>query len=353
MQNLSPEEEANYMELLMEYRDIFAWSYDEMPGFIREVKYPTWISNIVPVKKKNGQMRVFVWIFEILNNACPKDDFPLPITEIMVDATTGHGRLNLHGRFNLAIIKFEWHPHDEEKTAFRTPKGIYCYKVMPFGLKNAGKESALYYLSRTLNGAELNYSPIEKTMSSIDVCNKEVKALPPSAFRPLPKAPRGVFTYWLQTDYFSKWAEAVALREVKKETVYDALIIHVKRKHVLLNGIGPMGSMDLRLAPIPTIINAILKDTLIVAWPLAQNKWDGFNPQKRVQHDQSLREVVAVAECWVKTANRTPSFRSRFQQFLLQYVEKWSSSHQELGLDQFLRLAGIGQILYQANDRKY
>uniref|UniRef100_A0A6N2MMH1 Retrotransposon gag domain-containing protein n=1 Tax=Salix viminalis TaxID=40686 RepID=A0A6N2MMH1_SALVM len=133
--NLSPEEEANYMELLMEYRDIFAWSYDEMPGldprvaihqlavkhgarpikqtqrrfrpelvsqieaevnkliqagFIREVKYPTWISSIVPVKKKNGQMRVCV-DFRDLNNACPKDDFPLPITEIMVDATTGHG----------------------------------------------------------------------------------------------------------------------------------------------------------------------------------------------------------------------------------------------------------------------
>ncbi|RVW60032.1 hypothetical protein CK203_089491 [Vitis vinifera] len=39
-----------------------------------EVKYPTWIANIVPVKKKNGQIRVCV-DFRDLNNACPKDDF--------------------------------------------------------------------------------------------------------------------------------------------------------------------------------------------------------------------------------------------------------------------------------------
>jgi hypothetical protein len=105
-------------------------------GFIREVKYPTWISNIVPVKKKNGQMRVCV-DFRDLNNACPKDDFPLPITEIMVDATTGHGRLTfMDGSSGYNQIRMA--PADEEKTAFRTPKGIYCYKVMPFGLKNAG-----------------------------------------------------------------------------------------------------------------------------------------------------------------------------------------------------------------------
>ena len=62
-------------------------------GFIREVKYPTWISNIVPVRKKNGQIRVCV-DFRDLNNACPKDNFPLPITEIMVDATTDHEALS-------------------------------------------------------------------------------------------------------------------------------------------------------------------------------------------------------------------------------------------------------------------
>jgi hypothetical protein len=179
--NLSPEEESNYMDLLMEYQDIFDWSYDEMPGldlrvavhqlavkhgarpvkqtqrrfhpelisqievevnkliqagFIREVKYLTWISNIVIVKKKNGQIRVCV-DFRDLKNACPKDDFPLPVTEIMVDATTDHGRLTfMDGSSGYNQIRMA--PADKEKTTFRTPKGIYCYKGMPFGLKNAG-----------------------------------------------------------------------------------------------------------------------------------------------------------------------------------------------------------------------
>lgn len=56
-------------------------------GFIREVKYLKWISNIVPVKKKNGQVRVCI-DFRDLNEACPKDDFPLPITELLIDSTT-------------------------------------------------------------------------------------------------------------------------------------------------------------------------------------------------------------------------------------------------------------------------
>ena len=61
----------------------------EQVGFIREVQFPKWIANIVPIKKKNGQIRVCV-DFQDLNRACPKDDFPLPNTELMVDATIGH-----------------------------------------------------------------------------------------------------------------------------------------------------------------------------------------------------------------------------------------------------------------------
>ncbi|KAM2122478.1 hypothetical protein ACFX1Q_020146 [Malus domestica] len=62
-------------------------------SFIREVQYPKWISNIVIVLKKFGQICVCV-DFQNLNNACPKDDFPLPIIEIMVDVTTGHNPLS-------------------------------------------------------------------------------------------------------------------------------------------------------------------------------------------------------------------------------------------------------------------
>ncbi|XP_074300592.1 uncharacterized protein LOC141631874 [Silene latifolia] len=94
-------------------------------GFIREVKYSTWIANIVPFRKKNGQLCICV-DFRDLNDACPKDDFPLPVTDLMIDATTDHEALSFM-----------------DCTADR-------------------KERALYYLSRTSVGAELNYAPIEK-----------------------------------------------------------------------------------------------------------------------------------------------------------------------------------------------
>ena len=75
--------------------------------------------------------------FHDLNNACPKDDFPLPITEVMVDTTTSHEALSsIDG--SLGYNQIQMNPKDEELTPFRTHKGIYCYKVMPFGLKNAG-----------------------------------------------------------------------------------------------------------------------------------------------------------------------------------------------------------------------
>ncbi|KAL0290012.1 UNVERIFIED_CONTAM: hypothetical protein Sradi_7059600 [Sesamum radiatum] len=123
--SLTQEEEETYIALLHEVKDEFAWSYKKMPGldpkvavhhlsikkgarpvkrgqrrflpelipliegevnklievdFIQEVKYPVWISTIVPIRKKNGQIRVCV-DFRDLNNACHKDDFPLPIVE--------------------------------------------------------------------------------------------------------------------------------------------------------------------------------------------------------------------------------------------------------------------------------
>ena len=57
-------------------------------NFIREVKYPEWLANIVPVKKKNGQLRICV-DFRDLNKACPKDAFPLPIHDILLDNVVG------------------------------------------------------------------------------------------------------------------------------------------------------------------------------------------------------------------------------------------------------------------------
>ena len=62
-------------------------------GFIREVRYPTWIVNIILVKKNNGQISVCV-DFRDLNNVFLKDELSLPIIELMVDATIGHEALS-------------------------------------------------------------------------------------------------------------------------------------------------------------------------------------------------------------------------------------------------------------------
>ena len=105
-------------------------------GFIKEVQYPDWLANVVIVKKKNGKWRVCI-DFTDLNKACPKDSFPLPHIDRLVDATAGHELLSFMDAFS-GYNQILMHPDDQEKTAFITERGIYCYKVMPFGLKNAG-----------------------------------------------------------------------------------------------------------------------------------------------------------------------------------------------------------------------
>ena len=102
-------------------------------NFIREVQYPTWLANIVPVKKKNGQIRICV-DFRDLNKACPKDAFLLPIPDILLDNVVGHEMFSFMDGFS-GYNQIKMAPEDEEKTAFYTPVGVYCYKVMPFGLK--------------------------------------------------------------------------------------------------------------------------------------------------------------------------------------------------------------------------
>ncbi|RVX04914.1 Transposon Ty3-I Gag-Pol polyprotein [Vitis vinifera] len=105
-------------------------------GFIREVSYPDWLANVVVVPKKEGKWRVCV-DYTNLNNACPKDSFPLPRIDQIVDSTSGQGMLSFLDAFS-GYHQIPMSPDDEEKTAFITPHGLYCYKVMPFGLKNAG-----------------------------------------------------------------------------------------------------------------------------------------------------------------------------------------------------------------------
>ena len=105
-------------------------------GFIKVMKYHEWLANVVVVPKKGNKWRVCV-DYTDLNDACPKDSFPLPCMDQILDASTGHGMLSFLDAFS-GYHQIPIHPPDAEKTSFITPRGLYCYNVMPFGLKNAG-----------------------------------------------------------------------------------------------------------------------------------------------------------------------------------------------------------------------
>ncbi|KAG7548045.1 Integrase catalytic core [Arabidopsis suecica] len=105
-------------------------------GLIMEVQYPEWLANPVVVKKKNGKWRVCV-DYTDSNKACPKDSYPLPHIDRLVEATAGNQLLSFMDAFS-GYNKILMHKDDCEKTAFITDRGTYCYRVMPFGLKNAG-----------------------------------------------------------------------------------------------------------------------------------------------------------------------------------------------------------------------
>uniref|UniRef100_A0A2N9FRF5 Uncharacterized protein n=1 Tax=Fagus sylvatica TaxID=28930 RepID=A0A2N9FRF5_FAGSY len=210
--SLSVEERMHLVELLKEYQDVFAWQYDEMPGidpklvahslnvepgtkpvvqpmrtfhpqveaqitqevkkllsagFIKPIQHPRWLSNIVPVKKKNDQIRCCV-DFRNLNKACPKDEFPLPNMDLLIDSAAGHAMFSFMDGFS-GYNQIFMSPRDAEKTAFRTPIGNFYYTVMPFGLKNAG---ATYQRTMTAMFHDMMHCEIEDYVDDIVVKSK-------------------------------------------------------------------------------------------------------------------------------------------------------------------------------------
>ena len=105
-------------------------------GAIKEVEYPEWLANVVLVKKENDKWRLCI-DFTDVNRACPKNSFPLPRIDLIVDATTGHELLSFMDAFS-GYNQISMDPDDQEKTSFVTGQGTYCYRVMPFRLKYTG-----------------------------------------------------------------------------------------------------------------------------------------------------------------------------------------------------------------------
>ena len=79
-------------------------------AFIQEVKYPEWLANVVVVLKKGGKWRVCV-DYTDLNEACPKDSFPLPCIDQIVDATARYGILSFLETFS-EYHQIPMHPPD-------------------------------------------------------------------------------------------------------------------------------------------------------------------------------------------------------------------------------------------------
>uniref|UniRef100_A0A2N9GMR1 Uncharacterized protein n=1 Tax=Fagus sylvatica TaxID=28930 RepID=A0A2N9GMR1_FAGSY len=131
--NLPPKMKESLVQFLKNNKDVFAWSHEDMP---EEVFYPDWLANVVMVKKNTGKWRMCV-DFTDLNKACPKDSFPLPRIDQLVDSTAGHKLLTFMDAFS-GYNQIVMDESDQEKTSFITSRGLFCYKVMSFGLKNAG-----------------------------------------------------------------------------------------------------------------------------------------------------------------------------------------------------------------------
>ncbi|XXG76111.1 hypothetical protein AAC387_Pa08g0534 [Persea americana] len=172
LEDLPEPEKTELLDLLLKNKEVFAWTPYEMPCIdlavichklnvdpnhkpviqkarktgvpqtealveevqklleveaIKEVHYSQWLTNTVVVKKKTEKWRVYM-DFTNLNKACPKDSFPLPKIDQLIDATAGHDRmsfLDAYGRYHQIPL----YAADQKKTAFITPRGTYCYKL--------------------------------------------------------------------------------------------------------------------------------------------------------------------------------------------------------------------------------
>ena len=104
--------------------------------FIWEVYYPDWLANMVMVKKAKGKWRMYIDFMD-LNKVCPKNSYPLSRINTLVDSTARHQLLSFMDMFS-RYNQIRMEETDQEKTSFVTNQGLFCYKVMPFGLKNTG-----------------------------------------------------------------------------------------------------------------------------------------------------------------------------------------------------------------------
>jgi hypothetical protein len=95
-----------------------------------------WVSNLVPVSKKQGTIRVCI-DYQYLNKACPKDNYLMPFIDQIIDNCAGSVIFSFMDGFS-GYNQIEILPVDQHKIAFICPWGTFAYRKLPFGLKNVG-----------------------------------------------------------------------------------------------------------------------------------------------------------------------------------------------------------------------
>jgi hypothetical protein len=105
-------------------------------NFIEPIAYPTWLANVVMVQKKSGKWRMCI-DFTSLNKACPKDNFPLPWIDKIVDSAARCEVMSLLDCFS-GYHQIYMKEENKASTNFITLFGTYCFIRMPEGLKNVG-----------------------------------------------------------------------------------------------------------------------------------------------------------------------------------------------------------------------
>lgn len=103
---------------------------------ILPIRYSKWVSNIVPTRKKTGEIRLCI-DFKNINKVSLKDNYPLPKMDHILQKVVGSSRISLLDGF-LGYNQVLAHPNDQDKTAFTTPWGTFMYVKIPFGLMNVG-----------------------------------------------------------------------------------------------------------------------------------------------------------------------------------------------------------------------
>lgn len=102
--------------------------------FIDAIAYPEWVFNLVIVFKLDGRIRIYI-DFKYVNKSYPKDYFPLPNIETLVENTMGHEMFSLMNGFS-SYNQIMNAKEGKHKMTSITPCGIYCYKVILFGFNN-------------------------------------------------------------------------------------------------------------------------------------------------------------------------------------------------------------------------